>query len=66
MNNRTTEAGLEGQKDLYPERNTFHIRSKAIKMLSCKNFSTLLDPPLMVLYEEDSEEVLNNVLPNGE
>ena len=28
------------------ESNTFHIKSKAIKMLSCKNFATLLDPPL--------------------
>ena len=26
--------------------NTFHSKSKAIKMLSCKNLSTLLDPPL--------------------
>ena len=29
------------------ESNTFHIKSKAIKMLSCRNFATLLDLPLM-------------------
>ena len=28
------------------ESNTSHIKSKAIKMLSCKNFATHLDPPL--------------------
>ena len=28
------------------ESNTFHIKAKAIKILSCKNFATLLDPPL--------------------
>ena len=28
------------------ESNTFHIKSNAIKMLSCKNFATLLDPSL--------------------
>ena len=28
------------------ESNTFHIKSKAIKMLSCKRFATLPDPPL--------------------
>ena len=28
------------------ESNTFHIKSKAIKMLSCKNFTTLLVSPL--------------------
>ena len=28
------------------ESNTFHIKSKAIKMHACKNFATLLDPPL--------------------
>ena len=27
------------------ESDTFHIKSKIIKMLSCKNFATLLDPP---------------------
>ena len=26
---------------------TFHIKSKATKMLSCKNFATLIDPPLI-------------------
>ena len=29
------------------ESNTFHIESKVIKMLSCKSFATLLDPPLI-------------------
>ena len=28
------------------ESNTFHIRSKTIKMLSCRNFAPLLDPLL--------------------
>ena len=28
--------------------NTFHLKSKAIIMFSCKNFATLLDPPLLV------------------
>ena len=28
------------------ESNTLHIKSKAIKMLSCKNFATLLNSPL--------------------
>ena len=33
-------------KFLSESYSTFHIKSKAIKMLSCKNFATLLDPPL--------------------
>ena len=28
------------------ESNSFHIKSKVIKMLSCKNVAALLDPPL--------------------
>ena len=31
---------------LISESNTFHIKSKAIKVLKAKNFATLLDPPL--------------------
>ena len=34
-------------KLLSAERNTFHIKSRTIKMLSWKNCSTLLDPPLL-------------------
>ena len=34
-------------KLLSAERNTFHIKSKETKMLSCKNSATLLDPPLL-------------------
>ena len=40
-----TEAGLEGE-----ESNIFHIKSIAIKMLSCKNFAILLDPSLEWMY----------------
>ena len=37
-------------KNILSESNTFlHIKSKAIKMLPCKNFSTPLDLPLLVL-----------------
>ena len=32
------------------ESHSFHIKSKAIKMLSCTNFATLLDPPLHIMY----------------
>ena len=32
------------------ESNTFHIKSKAITVLSCKNFATLHDPPLWYYY----------------
>ena len=43
------EADLEGSK---MESNTFHIMSKAIKMLSCINFATLLDlPEYIYLYQ---------------
>ena len=31
------------------ESHTFHTKSKAIKILTCKNFATLLDPPLQTL-----------------
>ena len=36
------------------ESNTFHIKSKPIKILSCKDFATLLDPPLyeLALYDQ--------------
>ena len=42
------EVDLEkGVAKFLAESNTLHIKSKAIKMLSCKNFATLLNPPLM-------------------
>ena len=37
---------FRGLSKFLSESNTFHIKSKAMKMLSCKNFATLLDPPL--------------------
>ena len=39
-------ADLEGQPNFYRESNDFHIKSKTIKVLSCKNFANLSDPPL--------------------
>ena len=38
---------IKNHINILSESNTFHIKSKAIKMLSCKSFATLLDPPLV-------------------
>ena len=40
--------GSRGVAKFLSESNSFHIKSKAVKMLSCKDSSTLLDPPLIV------------------
>ena len=36
-----------------PESNVFHIKSKTIKMLSCKNFAALLVTPLNFKTKKD-------------
>ena len=43
-----------------PESKTFHIKSKEIKMLSCENFASLLDPPLPKLKSRKKEKEKHN------
>ena len=45
------------------ESNTFHIKSKSIKMLSCKDFATLLDP-LLHLYKATTADLNLRCLEN--
>ena len=49
--NFETRIGSESGKiaKFLSESNTFHIKSKAIKMLSCKKFATLLGSPMRIL-----------------
>ena len=49
--------GSRGVAKFLSESNTFHIKSKAIKMLSCKSIATLLDPPLQVAIKSKDKKV---------
>ena len=41
--------GSWGAVKFISESNNFHIKSKVIKILSCKQFAALLDPPLLLM-----------------
>ena len=40
-----SRGGSRRAKKILSKSNTFHGKAKAIKMLSCKKFATLLDTP---------------------